>query len=530
MPTRNIFIRHIFQGGWSTDFGPTVDISPDNTGKVPIPFLIDVDNCFYELDGGPHKIGGTKKLNPTVIESGEQIRGLFDYWRQGTVGSPTQKRVVHAGTKILQDNADGIFSDLFTGLEDDKVPSYTTFDDILIIASDSNIDVPKSWDQTTAQNLAGTPPNFAFSATHKNRSWAAGEAANPSRLYYCELLDPEDWTGAGSGSIDIDPGDGDIITAIASHKNELWVFKGPYKGSIHRITGSAPTGSDSFARTTFIEGLGSVSHNLLFRFRDDLGFVWSDGTVHSLNATSAFGDFNESALSRPIHKYLRERLNLSRLTHAWAATDVNRSHVLFSVPTDTSADNNLLLMFSYSFEPVRWAPWPAFSSGSVARIIDQANKNLPTIFVGDNDGFVRKTNQADHSMDGVTAINALITLPYLNYGFPISKKTISIASVGIAPKGSYSATLGWRRDNNAQQTHTFTQGGGDVLGPATSNVFTLGDSLLSGSEYVDRFMDLEEGGEFRSIQFQVKNSGFNEDLEVHSISAAIKQQAWSTEN
>ena len=184
MTTRRIFVRHLFSGGWNTDSGPSVDVAPDREGIVRIPYLIDADNCIYETDGGPHKVGGTSRVNSSELESGAVIKGLFDYWRQGTGGAPTQKRIIHIGTKIKKDDADGTFTDIFTGLESGSIPAYSTFDDLLIMSSDSTTDVPKSWDQTTAQNLAGSPPNFAFSATHKNRSWAAGNAALPSRLYF----------------------------------------------------------------------------------------------------------------------------------------------------------------------------------------------------------------------------------------------------------------------------------------------------------------------------------------------------------
>ena len=281
-------IRHLFQGGWATDFGPTVDVSPDQSGKVSIPFLVDAENCLFELDGGPHKMGGTSKLNSTALASGAAVTGVYDYWKQGTAGSAVRKRILHAGTVCMNDNDDGTFVNLFTGLSSGSIPAYSTFNDLLIISSDSTVDVPRSWDQTTAQNLAGSPPRFSFSCTHKNRSWAAGVYANPSRLYYSANVNPEDWTGAGSGSIDIDLSDGDMITGLASHQDNLWVFKGPNKGSIHRITGSSPTGSDAFARVTFVRSLGAAWHNAIFPYSDDLGFVSQYGTVHSLSTTQNY--------------------------------------------------------------------------------------------------------------------------------------------------------------------------------------------------------------------------------------------------
>lgn len=530
MSSKRQTFRHLFGGGWATDFGPSANVGPNQMGDVLLPFLVDAVNVYFELDGGPHKIGGTSKLNAAAMESGAAIRGLFDYWRQGTSASPTQKRVAYASTKILADAADGTFVAIKTGLEDEKVPCFTVFNDNLIMSSDSTVDVPMTYDQTTVTTLGGSPPNFSFSCVHKNRVWAAGDATLPSRLYYSAQLNAADWTSATSGHIDIDPSDGDRITAIASHKDDVWVFKGPYKGSIHRITGSSNTGADSFNRVTFINGIGAVSHNTLFKFRDDLGFMWSDGTVHSLAATAAYGDFNESALSRPIHRAIREHLNLTYLPRAWAATDVSRSQVCFAWPIDGSTVPNYIVMMDFSRQTVWWALWPALNARCVARVIDATQNSQPNVMVGGNDGYVRKTNVANRAIDGATAITAYVTTPATNYGSAITVKTISTASVGIAPKGSYTVQFGWTRDDNAQQLTTVNQGGGDVLGPAAAHQFTLGTSALGGAQFVDRFMELEEGGEFRSISYQVYNAGLNEDLECHSISASMEIGGQSTEN
>lgn len=530
MSSKRLHIRHLFGGGYASDFGPSADISPNQAGDMVWPYLIEAENVFFELDGGPHKIGGTSKLNSSVIESGEQIRGLFDFWMQGISNAPTQKRVVHAGTKILADAADGTFSSIKTGLTDEAVPCYTIFNDNLIISSDQ--DVPQSYDGTTCADLAGDPPPFAFSCAHKNHVWAAGNAALPSRLYYSKQLDETNWETSGSphatsGHIDIDPDDGDRITAIASHKNDLWVFKGPYKGSIHRITGSANTGSDAFSRITFINGIGAVNHNTLFRYRDDLGFMWSDGTIHSLAATAAYGDFNESALSRPIHRYLKEHLNHLYLTRAWAATSVAKNIVCFTVPVDTSTFCNQVLMMDFSRQQVWWAKWPALNANCIARVIDASQSSQPILMIGGRDGYVRKTDMVTRSLDGSTAIAARVDTPYNNYGSAITTKTLAQASLGIAPKGDFDIRFGWTRDDSAQQTETVTQGGGDVLGTASANQFTLDTSALGGSLYVDRFMDLSEGGEFRSISYQLFNTGLSEDMEIHSVSVGLEVGAHS---
>lgn len=530
MPTATKTLRHTFAGGWATDFGPTVDAAPGQDGSIALPFLVDAENVVFELDGGPHKIGGTSRVNASQMESGAGVSGCYDYWRQGATGLPARRRVVHVGTKVLADTDDGVFSQtLFTGLTSGAVPNYSTFDDILIIASDSLADVPKSWNQVTAQNLAGTPPRFSFSVSHKNKQWAAGNFAAPSTLYYSVTLDPENWVGAGSGSIDIDPNDGDMITGIASHKDELIVFKGPNKGAIHRITGSS---SADFARKNYALGLGACWQNAIFRYGDELGFVSQYGTVHNLTATASFGDFIEVALSRPINKWITQHLNYARLRNIWAVNSPNEGRVYFSISVDAGTTNNATLCMDYrrltEIGHVSWSYLPAYQLASLGLFVD--SNGLRRVLGGSNTGYLRRLNVVARSIDEVTAISAKVTTPYVNYGLPIIMKTISQAAVGIAPMGTYSLTFGWTRDNSAQQTYTITQGGADVLGPSAVSPFTLGTSTLGGSQFVDRFMELEEGGEFRSIQYQVSQAGLNEDLELHSISASITPGAVSTEN
>src|SRR3990167_3092691 len=263
MPSFRPYIKHTFGGGWATDLGPSADVIPDQTGRVVVPFLTNAENVLYELDGGPHKSPGTTDVNSSAIGSGAAVRGLYEYWRMGTSGTATQKRIAVASSIVYADAADGVFASIATGKATSAVWNFSTFDDILIIANDDTADVPMSYDNTTFQNLAGSPPNFAFSVKHHNYQFAAGVATAPSLLYYSNSLNPELWTGGTSGSISIDPDDGDEITGLISHKNELWVFKGPHKGSIHRITG---TSSSTWARETFVSGVGGVWCNSVFNY------------------------------------------------------------------------------------------------------------------------------------------------------------------------------------------------------------------------------------------------------------------------
>ena len=532
MPSRRVVVRHTFTGGFATAFGDAAEVGLGPTGLIPVPFFTALENCTLDQDGGPKKVGGTTKTNSVAIGSGEQVVGLFDFWRTSGASS-AQMVMAHAGTVLYRSDDGGVtWTSILTGLVDAAVPAYEIFDDKLIVTNDNNSDVPRTFDQSSITVLGTNTPTFSFSETHKNRLWAAGVQGNESRLYYGPDLansGPDgDWTANG-GDIEIDPGDGDVITGLASHRNNLWVFKGPYKGSIHRIAGSSPTGSDGFARTNFVRGLGCVGHNTIFRFRNDLGFMWSDGSIHSLEATAAFGDFLQSSLSRDIHEYIQDHFNFNKLKYVTTAVDEVRGAVIIAVPIDSSAFSNQMLSMDYRFNPVRWSTIPMLgvnnACASIANYIDTADQDRNIVLAGGEDGFVRKTQRTNLAFDGATSYNAKATLPHLNYGDPFTLKTIYAASVGLKVESGGNVTFSWQGDNQAKQSQTVTQGTGARIGS-----FKIGTDKLAGSSYVNRYLELNTGGEFRQVQYEVTNGAAGEDLRFNTIGAALRFGPRSMEN
>lgn len=541
MPSKAQGVTHVFEGGWATDIGANADVIVEQDGKVRIPFLTRAENVFYELNGAPHKIGGSQKFYPSgsdpALESGATVTGVYDYWNMAG-GNAQQKRVAHVGTKVYDLDAP---AEIGSGFTLDAVPHYNTFDDLLIIANDST-DVPYSWDQTTFQILSATAPNFAFSETHKLRLFAAGDDSNPSRLYYTATEDPTDWIGASSGTIDVNPGDGDRITGLASFRGELWIFKGPNKGSIHRLSGSSPlgvngsgttVGQDSFALEPFATGIGSVGQNTIFMFGNDLAFVNLDGSFHTLSGTAAFGDMLESSLSRPINNWIRDNVVQSRLAFAQSVVDTQRGYVLTTLTIGSGDTNNEILMLDFRFEQPRWSRWPAENMASIGMMRDGDNRLLPTAFGGGYDGFTWKLNGIKRNINTSTAISARVDTPFLNYGRPFNMKQLSAVGMTLRPAGGATVTFGWKRDTQPEQSFSMPQQlGGARLAPAdpVADNFTLDLSTLGGSQSRDVFYDPPEGGEFRRVRYSVSNGELNKDLEVHGIHAEISIGSRSVEN
>lgn len=459
-----------FGGGWATDFGPAFTNSPSGN-SLSIPFLLNAENVVFELDGGPHKVGGAQKLNTVQVTesgSGVPVHGLIDVWFQGTAGTETQKRFAYIGTKLLKEDVDGTWDVLNTGLETDKIPAFEIFKDLVFWASTSTVDVPKRWDGSagTASNVGGTPPQFAFMVKHKNRMFAAGVASQPSRLYYSVDLDPNSWVAAGSGSIDIDPDDGDRITGLVTHKNELLIFKGPHRLSIHRITGSSPTGADAYARVPFVTGVGGVNHNTIFRVGDDLVFASPRG-LHSLAATAAYGDYVEAFLSRPILTYYQDDLNHAVLHNSWGVNYQAKGLALWTFAKAGGTTRDVLLAYDYRFQPGRWVKWDSatgYLAANCLAVLEKATSRKHRLFAGTTSGYVYELDDTARRIDSGTAYTADVKLPFINLGSSAILKTVEDGFLSLNPKGSYTTTVGWTRDRNAEQTVAVSQTSGDVLG------------------------------------------------------------------
>lgn len=507
MPSRRTSLPLPIEGGWAPALGPQA---------AKVTHCVKAENVYWELDGGWRKIPGAARLNSSQLtESGSPITfmALFDYWKSGTGWNPTQVRMAYAGTQIWKEDLDGVWDSLKTGLESGKQASFTQMNDLAIWSSTSTTDVPQSWNQTdaTTSALAGSPPNFSFCVPHRGRLWAAGVASNPSRLYYCALDNGQDWTGAGSGSIDIDINDGDEIMGIASHKQRLWVFKGPNRGSIHYITGSAPTGSDAFARVPFVRGVPSAAHQTIVAYQNDLAWLSTRG-AHSLTATEQFGDMQDGFLSWPIAK----DLFTTDLAPAGMAFSQGVNHArlgvnLWTVRQSGQANNNWVLAYDYRFTPGRWSLLNAYSAASLAIIV---HNSQPRLFSGGYDGYCLRHDETNRNIAN-SAYTAKVRLPFLHYGQPDMMKQTAWLRVGMVPHGADALTVTWTNNNETSQSSTISQATGAVL-----DSFLLNTDTLGGAEYQQNRLLIP--GSYTVQQLEFSQATLNGDMEVHELAVQLE--------
>lgn len=192
-----------FKGGLNT-FDPEYDMA---TNQSP-----DLDNLVI-LDKGFKKRNGDDDWNASAMVSGNTAvtgAGYIEF------NAGTEFLNAVAGTKFFTDSGmSGTMTDTTGAITitagQNNIWAPINFNNLQIWFGGAP-DVPFKYSGTgNATVLGGSPPSAATAFAANNRVFAISTTANPSRIYWPVLADPEDWTGAGSGNADIAKSDGEKL-------------------------------------------------------------------------------------------------------------------------------------------------------------------------------------------------------------------------------------------------------------------------------------------------------------------------------
>lgn len=500
--------------------GYATDLAPQERN---LDFLSRAENVIFEVSRAVHKVGGGTRLNSTALTGGPSVLGQFDYWRSGAAGAFAQRYVVTTSdSKVYYEDpgTPGTFNDI-TGaavIGASAIPVFVEARDVLTFWW-SDASTPLSWNQTgNVATLSATAPAARCAAFHLNRLWAAGTNANPSRLYFSSSTSVTDWTGADTGAIDISPEDGDRIVGIASHKNSLIIFKGPNRGSIWVITGSAPDGGDAFTLQPLVNGIPLQSPNSIVSVGDDLWFM-SDRGIHSLSATERYGNYEEAILTRYLMGYFRDSINRTRLANVWGVNYALKGMVVWTM-TSTGSTNNQVFGLSYvraEEEGLKAFVW-SFTCQSAGIRIHPTSK-LRELLLGDSSGFLVRMDQSTRSMPSSTAYTARVTTPDIvmgdadSIGQPRIDQVVTLYRMWLRtqPTGNYDVNVQVSRDGGAAESYDFNQGSsGFLLGTSV-----LGTDSLGAQALIVSAVDLL--GECRALSLDITQGGNAEDMNIYEL-------------
>lgn len=306
--TRNTIARFFdFTGGLNTK-SPAMVLNLNEAS--------DLQNINILPTGGFEKRNGNSVFNATAMDSGSSVHGL-GYFR---TSSSTDYLMAIAGTKIFKsDNLDGTMDDITGALTITSGKNYiwthAQMNNLSIFVG-GNPDAPIKWSGTgNAALLGGSPPSGEFCLLANNRLFIGNTASNPSRIYWSILGNPEDWSGSGSGSQDVNLNDGDsLVGGIVTGLDTMLLFK---QNSIHLLN----INSSPFPLYPLFPDVGAISKNGIVNVDGVIYFITPEPRMKATDGTKVISfpgsiDNVWDGLNKSRLKYIQGGYN-QRLRHLW---------------------------------------------------------------------------------------------------------------------------------------------------------------------------------------------------------------------
>jgi hypothetical protein len=314
-----------FSGGLNT-FDPEY-ISPLNQSP-------DLDNLVI-LDKGFKKRNGDSVWNSTaMVSSATAIHGI-GYLK---LNSGVEYLNAVAGTKFYSDSGlSGTMADstgaitITTGQDNLWTP--VVYNNLQIWFGGAP-DAPFKYSGSgNAAALGGSPPSASTAFVANNRIFAISTAANPSRIQWPVLSDPEDWTGAGSGSSDVNKSDGEALQCgVVVGPDTAILFK---NSSTHLMVLTR----QPFPIYQLQKGIGISGRN---------AYAYANGTIYfmtpGLRMKSTTDGVNFKTYPNDINDIF-DTINPNRTQYIQGIYYQPLEWIMFVVSTGSSTSNNYLIVW-----------------------------------------------------------------------------------------------------------------------------------------------------------------------------------------
>lgn len=483
-----------------------------------------------ELDGGIiRKEGGAQKVNAVALGAGAVIVSGINW-------SPTagiRHDVVFLSTgAVLQDTGAGTFpTTMVSGLTNVREPPPYPLTaggeavggsrKLFLFSAPNQVQVAVGAAATmgaigapAADWTAGAFPTFGIQ--HGARVFAGGNASDPHRIYYSTITDHGNFTGAGSGTLSIYPGEGERLVGGLSFRGALILWKYPFGIYIVNTSDLTPA---NWTITRMTRAVGTLNQHTIVQIENDVLYMDHVGNVHLLSATQEFGDMNTSDLSKvaALEPFIRTEINrqaIRRTVGAWYAA---KKQAWFTLPRTGVTDNNLRLIIGFEQQPTQeGAAAPRFFMSrrdvAVSLWMRPDADVIPRPTVGDASGFVWRLDDISRNKAGVayqiSFETASTDLSFLDDGLATRMKGGQFLELSSEPRGDWDLTVNVFWDDVLTDTLQYSMGGsGAVLG-----AFILDTDILGSDVVASERKRLTGSG--RRIKLAAVNGGLDQDVSI----------------
>lgn len=485
-----------FSGGMNTDSSPT---------SLDLNQALDLDNVVLLYKSGFEKVHGNSAYNSSAMASGSAVHGL-GYYRNI---SETEYLMAIAGTKIYKSELDGVMDDITGAVTistgQDNIWTNTQMNDLSIfVGGNRSTDVPIMWSGSgNAAILGGTPPVGKWATAANNRLFIANTIANPSRINWSILGNPQDWSGAGSGSQDVSTNDGDqLVGSCLLATDHLLLFK---QNSIHELV----VRTSPFPLFPLFSKSGAISNRAILAVDGVCYFITPEPRMKATDGSELI-DFPTT------FDEIFDGLNKSRLQYIQGMYDKKRGLIMWFCSYGTSGTND----FCIAWDTVHKS-WLKFSAGHNMNAVSMMADR--TIYGGAYDGVVYKiddTAATNYASEGGTAIDSYWESGWMDMEHMVNMKHIPYVDTNFSTQdsGTFDFSYGYDFNSDRSTTSISMVSNGGQYGTAL-----YGTGVYGGATDKTKMLFLKGNGKF--FQFKIRNANTSELLQFNRLAFPVKLDA-----
>lgn len=264
----------------------------------------------------------------------------------------------------------------------------------------------------------------------RNYLFVGGVAAYPNRIYFSNLNDPE--TFSVNDYIDIEPGDGDILTGAVGGSDKLTISK---NYSFHYLVGY---GTNTFAVYPIPVDFGCPSYRALQKVGTDIFCIDTEGRVRSVYRNQ-YGLMAGKDLSSDFLQKTQDTINKAALNKA----DSFFINGLFgmAVPTGSSTVNNLVMLYDI-FAPIpdTYSKWTLITGWNPACFDVMPSSTKDTLYIQSNQAVSDVYSWSGNTDNGTVITATWIGANVADESPGIRKRNLYLKWFGF-PLGNYNADV-----------------------------------------------------------------------------------------
>jgi hypothetical protein len=284
---------------------------------------------------------------------------------------------------------------------------------------------------------------------HDHHLIASGVENNLSTVYYSVYNDPDNFTGAGAGSVTIS----DQVQGIKGFRTDLIVFA---ENSIHKLININDSANIRIDPIT--ESIGCLSGYSIQEIGGDLIFLAPDG-LRTVAGTARIGDVELGTVSKAIQPIMREVAeNINNYQITSIVLREKSQYRLFYTNVNAVAAGQKGIIGTLRPNGFEWSETKGLEVTEIGSGFDTTG--VEKYYHGNNSGYVF-VHDSGNDFDG-TAILARYATPDYDYGDLGTLKTLHYLKVSIAAEGLVTPEVQVKFDYNS----------GDV--PQISSNYSLG--------------------------------------------------------